>query len=298
MPEKWSEYNRSSFDEQPMIKLNLKQNAFHTLRHAIQQMADASREDDLAYGRKWDERFQTVDYTENGRVYYQPVGPLARRPARYNLKFALLHLIQSCELFLKAYLVETQGSASILDAKNGQRTITLYEALKRASKSIQGLLTLGEVELLFSANALRNQIQHFEFEYRTDALRQLCVDFLVICRLLAQKLFGVNVVEELTYDPCRNEADPLGDFLSTMASELSIDSRPTADRIAADWSERNPTEHTMLCIACGSRCFRPATGVCGACGAEGDERASRLAEELDELDQRIITLRESGQADR
>jgi hypothetical protein len=276
-----------------MIKLNLKQNAFHTLRHAIQQMADASRDNELAYGREWDGH--DVFYTENGQRVYQPVGPLGRRPASYNLKFALLHLIQSCELLLKAHLVETQGSASIIEAKNGQKTINIYEALKRASKSIQGLLTLNEVELLFSANALRNQIQHFEFEYRTDAMRQLCVDFLIICRHLAQRLFGINVVEELTYDPWRNEADPLGVFLASLAWESSDDAGPTTERIAADWSSRNLTERTMLCIVCGSRSLMPALGVCNACGAEDDEGQSRRAEEFYELTQEIIALREIRQ---
>jgi hypothetical protein len=118
-----------------MIKLDLKQNAFHTLRHAIEHLACASEDDELSIGRKWDHNYTCVVWERDGRQFFQPVGPLTQRPAPYNLKFALLHLIQSCELLLKAHLVETRGPSSILDGKNGQRTITIHKALSLASAS-------------------------------------------------------------------------------------------------------------------------------------------------------------------
>jgi hypothetical protein len=278
-----------------MIKLDLKQNAFHTLRHGIEHLAWASMDDESSSGRKWDRDSDCVVWKRDGREVFQPVGPLARRPARYNLKFALLHLIQSCELLLKAHLVETRGASSILDGKGGQKTITIHKALSLASSSVEGLLTSDEFELLCRANDLRNQLQHYELAYAADVLHQICMDFLVICCFLSQKLFGVNVVSELMYDPWNDGQDPLGDYLSTMAGQLSPDSRPTTDKIAADWLARNPREHAMLCINCGSRAFVPASGVCTACGAEGDERVSFLVEELAELTREMVEIRRSDE---
>ena len=279
-----------------MIKLTLKQNAFHTLRHAIEHLAWASKDDESSSGKKWDHDSDCVVWKRDGGEVSQPVGPLGRRPARYNLKFALLHLIQSCELLLKAHLVETRGASSILDGKKGaQKTITIHKALTLASSSVGGLLTSDEFELLCRANDLRNQLQHHELAYATDVLCRICMDFLVICCFLSQKLFGVNVVCELMYDSWTDGQDPLGDYLSDMAWQLSPDSRPTSDKIAADWLSRNPREQAMLCITCGSRAFVPTLGACTACGAEGDERAGFLADDLAELTKKMVEIRRAAE---
>jgi hypothetical protein len=278
-----------------MIKLDLKQNAFHTLRHAIEHLACASKDDELPSGKKWDHDDDGVVWERDGRKFFEPAGPLARRPAPYNLKFALLHLIQSCELLLKAHLVETCGASSILDGKNGQRTITIHKALSLTSASVNGLLTSHEFELLCRANDLRNQMQHHSWAYAENVLRRICMEFLVICCFLSQKLFGVNVVSELMYDPWTEGPDALGDYLSTIGYNLSLDSRPTTDKIAADWLARNPRERALLCINCGSRTFAPATGFCAACGAEGDERSSALVEELEDLTKKICEIRRSSE---
>jgi hypothetical protein len=266
-----------------MIKLSLKQNAFHTLRHAIEHLGMAAEEDVLPSDQKWDKTGEYV-VSNGGRTFWSP-GLLGKRPAIYNLKFALLHLIQSCELLLKAHLVETQGPESILDSKNAQRTITIFRALTRVGADVRGLLTKEEFELLSHANDLRNQIQHHEFEFEDDRLRQLCVDFLVICSFLSQKLFGVNVAEELSYDD-----DAVG-YLSTLGDKLSSDGRKTAGRIAADWLTQNPAEEKLLCMSCGTRAFALSKGCCMACGAEGNEEASKAADELEELFNRIAEIK-------
>jgi hypothetical protein len=265
-----------------MVKLNLKQNAFHTLRQAIEHLAWAAKGDKASGGKKWDETNNCLISERGNQVTFHDVGPLARRPAEYNLKFALLHLIQSCELLLKAHLVETRGPDSILDSKAG-RTITLTKALTIVGSSIKRLLTTKEFDLLLRAKDLRNQMQHSEFAYQSDHLRQICTDFLVICSFFSQRLFGVNVVAELMYDPWTDSEDPVGLYLASIAFELSPESRPTSKKIAADWSTRNPSEVARLCIFCGSRSFFPDIGFCVACGAEGDERASIAVQQLEEL---------------
>lgn len=281
-----------------MIKLNLKQNAFHTLRHAIEHLALAAEDDETACGKKWDDEDECVVSQCNGRVTCQFAGPLARRPARYNLKFALQHLIQACELLLKAHLVAVHGRQSIADPKNSKKTISLYKALTLASSAVGGLLTQEEVELLFRANDLRNQVQHHEFAYEHERLRQICIEFLAICSLFSQKLFGVNLVTELMFDPWVENSDPVGEYLCSLAEELSSDAKRTTAKIAADWLARNPDKRAMLCICCGSRAFMPDTGFCTACGAEGDEDSSRLVEELEEITNRIVELRASGRTER
>lgn len=168
-----------------MIKLDLKQNAFHTLRHAIEHLACASKDDELSIGRQWEDDHGVV-WEQEGHKYYLPVGLLSRRPAKYNLKFALLHLIQSCELLLKAHLVETKGPNSILEGKNGLRTITIHKALSLTKTSLNGLLTHQEFELLCKANDIRNQMQHHQLEYSENVLLKLCNEFLIICCFLSQ----------------------------------------------------------------------------------------------------------------
>jgi hypothetical protein len=134
-------------------------------------------------------------------------------------------------------------------------------------------------------------MQHHQFAYKRDQLRQICIEFLVICNLLSQKLFGVNLVTELMFDPWTESADPMAEYLPTLAWELSFASRPTVEKMAADWLARNPAEQVMLCINCGSRTFVLATGFCTACGAEGDERASTVVEELEEISRKMRDLR-------
>lgn len=273
-----------------MITLTLKQNAFHTLRHAIEHLSLASAKES-ANERRWDYQNEGLVWTRDGSKMFMPAGPLAKRPAAYNLPFALLHLIQASELLLKAHLVEAHGPASILE-NGGPKTITIYKALKLTASRVVELLTVQEWELLCRANELRNHLQHHELAYREAVLRGLCIDFLAVCCLLSQKLLGVNVVSELMYDPWTDEQDPLGNMLSEIAGQLSGATRPTTDKIAADWLARNPQEETMLCIACGSRAFVPITSVCVACGAEGDVQTSVLVYELIEVTDQIVKARQ------
>jgi len=279
-----------------MIKLDLKQNAFHTLRHAIQHLAWASEDRESWQTRKWNSEGDCVQWKQDGHDVFQSVGPLGRRPARYNLKFALLHLIQSCELLLKAHLVASHGPSFILQGKTGEKTISIHKALTLTGSGITDLLTPPEFELLCRANDLRNQIQHHELAFRADALRQICIDFLAVCCFLSQKLFSINVASELTYDPVADGPDPLGEYLSDIASELSPESRRTTGKIASDWLARNQSERTLLCIMCGSRTLLPDTGFCAACGAEGDEHVSLMVEELDKMTERIGERRRSPTA--
>jgi hypothetical protein len=93
-----------------MLKLNLLQNALHTLHHAIEHLEWSQDSDDSARERSFDHDDRSVSWREGSSLCF--LAPdFTRLPAAYNLKFALLHLIQASELLLKSYVALQEPSA-------------------------------------------------------------------------------------------------------------------------------------------------------------------------------------------
>jgi hypothetical protein len=104
------------------IKLNLRQNALHTLHHAIEHLKWSSDDTDARDGRIFDDHDHTVQWKdEHGSTYF---AESTRPPNIYELKFALLHLIQAAELLLKVY-VQTCDPAALFMKPGSSRTIDL-----------------------------------------------------------------------------------------------------------------------------------------------------------------------------
>lgn len=98
-------------------------------------------------------------------------------------------------------------------------------------------------------------------------------------------------MSELIYDPLTDGPDVLADYLSSITCTLSLNTRPTTDKIAADWIAKNSSVRTLICINCGSRTLLQETGFCTACGAEGDDESSALVEELEMLAKKYNEIR-------
>jgi len=262
-----------------MPKLSLRQNALHTLHHAIEHLQWSEKQADGDRKRKFDEDDQSVSWREGSSLCFV-VPEFTRLPAEYNLKFAVLHLIQASELLLKSY-IEQQQPAAVFVCPGSKRTIGLHEALKFTTSKNPKLFTQAERALLLQAKDLRNSVEHYQIEFNEAHLRLLCIDFVAICMLISQELLSINIVEAFSWDSIKNEPDPVGDYLSSLSSELSATGKAAARKTALLWVGENTDEPVFLCLNCGARAVTCDRGVCMGCGAEGDEELVSLLQEFE-----------------
>jgi hypothetical protein len=156
-----------------ILRLNLRQNALHTLHHAVEHLQWSQTDPDE---RSFDHRNHSVQWkNEEGHLCFA-WAEFSRLPSVYNLKFALLHLIQASELLLKSY-VEQCEPAALFVRPGSKKTINLQTALSFTTERNPDLLTPAEVALLMQAKDLRNVIEHYEIEFSDKEFRSLCIDF-------------------------------------------------------------------------------------------------------------------------
>src|SRR6185437_11012166 len=83
-------------------------------------------------GRRFDSQDHTVEWrNQQGDLCFADAP--GKLPAVYNLKFALLHLIQAAELLLKCYMQKCEPAA-LFEKPGSRRTIDLRTALKFAAE--------------------------------------------------------------------------------------------------------------------------------------------------------------------
>ncbi len=273
------------------MKLDIKQNALHTLYHAIEHLAWAEEPTDSTDERSFDEDSHCVEWLnqEGQQSFVCPEFTLP--PAGYGRKFALLHLIQAVELILKAY-VEEKDPDALFKRKNPDRTIRLDEALKFTVGFNPDLLSPDELALLLQAKDIRNKIEHYQIHYSDDILRQLCIDFLAICSYLTQHLLSISLLEAFSWDYLRDSQSSVGDFLPSLLGEVSDLGRQTTAKTGLRWASENLSERMFLCLNCGARTVSADQGTCMGCGIVSDERASQLVEELEQITSIYIRARD------
>ena len=272
-----------------VIKLNLRQNAVHTLYHAVEHLYWSESDTDAKEGRSFNYDEHTVEWrNETGNVCFA-LSDFNRLPAVYSLKFALLHLIQAAELLLKAY-VEQCEPAALLVKVGSRRTIDFRTALNFTVERKPTLLSRADYALLLEAKDFRNRIEHYEFAWEEAKFRRLCADFLAICVLLSQALLSVNVVDEFSWDYLRDKPDAFGDYISRVLDRASAAGRDAARRSGDLWASANPDHPVFLCLNCGARAVSSDRGVCMGCGAEGDEDLVTLLEDFEASERRIVQL--------
>lgn len=278
-----------------MVKLNLRQNALHTLHHAVEHLYAADRDSTERASRSFDHEDHVVEWRdEKGRRSFS-ASEFTRPPASYSLKFALLHLIQASELLLKSYVQATDPRA-IFVRSGSRKTIGLREALHFVVEKNPGLLSPEELSLLLQAKDLRNEIEHYEFHFGEGNLHQICTDFLALCSLLCEKLLRVSIIDAFSWDYMRDHPDPVADYIGGILGDVSALGRLSARKAGELWAVRNPSARLLLCLNCGARTVPVERGVCMACGTEADESASSLVEELESLCRRMADLKaKSGQ---
>jgi hypothetical protein len=272
-----------------VIKLNLRQNAMHTLYHAVEHLYWSESDADAKEGRSFNYDEHIVEWrNESGHICF-PLSDFTRLPAVYSLKFALLHLIQAAELLLKAYVEQCEPAALLVKA-GSRRTIDFRTALNFTLERKPTLLSRAEYVLLLEAKDFRNRIEHYEFDWEEAKFRSLCTDFLAICVLLSQALLSVNVIEAFSWDYLRDRPDAVIDYTSSVLDRASVAGRDVARRSGDLWASANPDDPVFLCLNCGARAVSSDRGVCMGCGAEGDEELVTLMEDFEASERRIVQL--------
>ncbi len=270
-----------------MLKLDLRQNALHTLHHAVEHLQwseDTSRRDE----RSFDHDDRSVSWKDQKGHLCFAVPEFTRLPSGYNLKFSVLHLIQASELLLKSY-VEQCDPAALFVRPGSTKTINLQQALEFTIKRNPTLLTPAEVALLLEAKRFRNAIEHYRFEMSED-LRAICVDFLAVCMLLAQALLLINIADVFSWDYLCNEPDKVADYLTSILAQISERGRCSARKTGELWVSENPSQPVFLCLNCGARAVSRDRGVCMGCGSEGDEEIVELLEDFETAEMELAEL--------
>lgn len=264
-----------------MVRSSIKQNALHTLHHALEHLAWSKQLEHFAEGREFDHEVQTAHgRTPEGHVWFS-TQEFTRPPASYNLKFALQHLIQSAELLLKARIAELDRSFLFVDP-GSKRTIGFYAALRVLAERGEVSLSPQQAALVVQARDLRNAIEHFEFGFAENELRVLCSDFLAVCVLFAQQLHSINLVDAFAWDSLRDRPDPAMDYLEEALSNLGQAGRISAEAAAAAWRSENSFARLLVCLNCGAKGLGEQE-YCVVCGAQGDTEASEAVEDLERL---------------
>lgn len=257
-----------------MLKLNLLQNALHSLHHGIEHMMTADSDDHTS--RLFHDQDHSVEWREDASKISFTVPDFTPPPNRYELKFALLHLIQSIELLLKAFVYKINPDAVWKDS-NRSKTIGLYASIKFVRRYFPDLLTKEDESFILQLKDVRNYIEHYEFKWDFEKTRSNCIDCIYLCSLIAQSLHSINIIDAFSWDYFRDKEGEASQYLSTISYGLSEHGKRIANRVGMRWVDSNQTEHAFLCINCGARAVSPNHGdICLGCGADNDENISAL----------------------
>lgn len=272
------------------LKLSILQNAMHTLHHAIEHLGKAGVEQKRdEQGRHWDEDDHTVSWrNEHGHLCFMPLN-FGRLPHVFELKFALLHLVQAAELLLKAY-VQKCDPDSILVQPGSKKTIQFRAALDYTLERNPTLFSRDQIDLLRETKNFRNAIEHHEFVLDDAALRSRCIDFLAVCALISQSLLSVNLVEEFSWDGLGDQPDKAVEHLGTVLLSASYIGGSAARKAGELFVAANPGMHFNRCWSCGAKAVSSNSALCMGCGAEEIEELSGLGDWL-EVEARLHKLR-------
>ena len=271
------------------MRLNLVQNALHTIQHAVEHLNWSTQGTDT--GRLFDDKSHAVEWRDKSGTlcFYVPELEFTRPPAAYNLKVALLHLIQGSELLLKAYL-EKHEPAAFFPRRGSKVTINLKKALDVTISRNPQLFTPAQHKLLLESKDLRNEIEHYKFDVGEEKIQGLCIDFLALAVLLAQKLLSINLIECFSWDYLYDRPEPTADYVAEILGRTSASGRAATIAAGELWVAENSSCMAFLCLNCGSRTVSAESGRCMGCGTEGDAEAAALIEDFTAAEQKLADL--------
>jgi hypothetical protein len=265
-----------------MIRLNLIENGYHSLYHAVEHLEMAESFGVWENDKDWN-GFVTRAEWKNGKKYsvsYQGGTLFTKPPHSYHYKFAILHLIQALELIIKGYIHQNNPDDVFRDKVKGY-TITLQQALDKLTVLEPLLLSLNQINLIKQAKDIRNSIEHYMFSLKLKEARTICLDFLALCNYLTYRFFNVSLIEEWSYDPWNNDSDPIAETLRCLLAEVSSIGKESNSEIAKFWFSQNLDDTVYVCINCGAPSASVAKGCCVVCGEEIDEEIYSMMNELE-----------------
>lgn len=274
-----------------MLKLNLLQNGYHSLYHAVEHLELAEQAVDL--GKEYDEDGFVSWKDGKGHLNFWGGKLFTKPPNTYHYKFAILHLIQALELIIKGY-IHQQNPNDIFRDKSRTYTIGLVDALKKLITLEPSLLSPQQVALVQQAKDIRNAIEHYMFSFRLEEARAISLDFLALCNYLTYRLFCVTLTEEWSWEPWTNDFDPIVETLGGLLAELGSAGTESKEEVAKLWASRNAKDTIYLCVNCRTRSASVSQGTCVVCGEVTDEEVGNLIDELEEISTHINQLRKIG----
>jgi hypothetical protein len=270
------------------IRLSLLQNSLHSIHHAVEHLDSALSESDAEDAAAYDPLGGAVGTnTADGKQSWYVPDPYLKPPTAYQIKFAILHLIQGVELMVKAYL-ENQQPGTTIERGRSNRSITMRAAARALVAARPQLLDPDHLDLIMRTGDFRNQIEHAAFDMEWSAASRLALDFLSVANYLGYSLHGVRLAEVFDFDPYRNDGDPVGEAVGRLLSDRSEITEGLVERLAVEWAARSPSERLVRCLSCGAQGVSLSQDRCIACGTFGGAEIGTLMSELDDL----VTMRQ------
>jgi hypothetical protein len=248
------------------IKLNLFQNAMHSLYHSLEHVGAAEHEYNKDRSFDHDEHLISWKHKDGGESFY--VGKdYTKPPSNYNYKYAILHSIQALELLLKHFISQRSPDA-IFTSEKRDKTISLAKALEEALKIDSTLFTHSQRALILQAKNIRNTIEHYEFHCSTYSARAMVADFITVIADLAYRVFEIKLIEYFSFDQWRDDEDPIKDIIGDLLQEASRRRSESFKRLVDEFRKRKPKEELLYCLSCFAKSVSRSSETCGICGED------------------------------
>jgi len=194
------------------MNLDLFNNGVHSIYHSLLEIKSA--EEQIETNKSFDHDDHIIHWKDSsGNTSFYLEG-YNKPPISYGYKFVILNLIQGIELVLKAFLHD-KTDRGIFRGKNGY-TINLHDAIENTLSVKTELLSEEERNLLIRSSDIRNEMQHYEFRYDLDEIRELGKRLYFLASKVVLGLFEVDIKKYFEFDQWTDEEDVVVDVIKNL----------------------------------------------------------------------------------
>jgi len=245
------------------FRLNLKQNAFHTLHRAILEFRSRNdTEETVQFDH--DDHSLTFLRADGTKGFYLDEG-YTHPPGYYNLKFCILGLIQTLELLLKEAL-RAENPNSIFTDSSHTKTISLSSAVKKIQDVMPNLFNEAQLSAVIQAKELRNTIEHYEVRWTSEALERIAKYLFSVIMHFCYSVFNIRLAEYYAFDARIGTSSEIVDIIRDLVQ--NTDNMPSQVSLLSQWSRQNPEDRMLFCIGCGHQSCSSTLKKCILCGEE------------------------------
>ncbi|MHA2017192.1 MAG: hypothetical protein ACTSXY_02855 [Promethearchaeota archaeon] len=263
------------------FKLDLKQNAFHSIFQALKHIEQSYlHENDGNAGVEFDHDEQMTSYKRNGKEYFYIDDFYYEPPGYYQLKFAILLLIQSIEL-LVLEIVKSNNTEDIFLNKEKQITINFYTAINKIKEINPKILTEEQTKRLIIYKKIRNKLEHFEIQSDFKSLYKIVVNLFSIIDTIFQIHFKINLYDFYSFDCWKNDFDEkYSDIIKNILSD-SYKMKPMINpKVVNKWITDNPEDKLTFCICCNQVSYSLKADRCLYCKNRFDKSTLDMIEKI------------------